>query len=894
MFQSFTEVTAELNRDIRRHIPMEIDELLEQVEQTGVSIKLTRKRYMLTGSLDQICAAQAIIDEAVQDEPLHPDPLSHSMSSYSSEASFELLRNHGRQEKGYRRGFNSRKANIETSTYFAEESVSQQYQGVSSMSGPYYSSLFNDQQEKAPLRITSETTFDPIPGTLEDKSLPLALSPCTMEGKCLVSGDHVDNVLHAPTSKQNSKNSRTLGKQEEGQSKDDTLCENQQALSMQPERCSPVDPVSLYSERSGTASAAEQQNSFRPSSPLSIPHSGESLEEVDDQFDSTVADLPADPLGSSGSDVTCGSQTSMAESFLGSSETSHSGSATNGKAGLSLSPSGPTCVSHASRTCDIPDVVGVLSHSDDPATSLKATEGQDSINIIPPTSTNRNQDDVIEEAAKSKAKQNDKSCELLLDPDLWEYMQTILAYDLKEIRQKHHVAFKTADNGSVAAVATCIVIGTAPNANVEMAHEELKEMYATTYETCAAEMCRSTGYIDNETLQVAVKQTKGMFANLLIKISETDRGVTFIGECDLAKEGRMTFEKLAGIHRGTTAGRHWDNRDNYDNHSVNYGFHEQYLSLSDDEGDYLQNQSGMKTRGGSTSETNEIGNSVAQIIPDTNLSPVGFNAGGLNYESKNILQPDVDATEEVGTKGSSEEYENNTYGSDMGCEVPSDASVKRMSADSKLSLKTMATDTVGLLGESPRDIAVDSWMPKSSELEGNVTQGQGEIKGSGVSASHDAPQWNTSDATTALPAKKEISGMTNGLLTKVYDATTQPDMAEQPRMAETNNGPSCLLCSRIFTRLIERKVLPCGDIFCPRCIDNFFQEQSHCPRCRRDYNGETFIQPPSGNLAVKMDKKEDLPGFDNQGTLLMTFEFAGGRQQVIIYLFSATSALLIC
>ena len=50
-------------------------------------------------------------------------------------------------------------------------------------------------------------------------------------------------------------------------------------------------------------------------------------------------------------------------------------------------------------------------------------------------------------------------------------------------------------------------------------------------------------------------------------------------------------------------------------------------------------------------------------------------------------------------------------------------------------------------------------------------------------------------------------------------------------------------------------------------------------------SSQIHIQPPSGKFSVTMEKKRDLPGFENQGRKVLAIVFQGGKQEVsrVIY-----------
>ncbi|XP_028398988.1 tripartite motif-containing protein 45-like [Dendronephthya gigantea] len=86
----------------------------------------------------------------------------------------------------------------------------------------------------------------------------------------------------------------------------------------------------------------------------------------------------------------------------------------------------------------------------------------------------------------------------------------------------------------------------------------------------------------------------------------------------------------------------------------------------------------------------------------------------------------------------------------------------------------------------------------------------------------------------------------------------------------------CPMCQSDFT---DKKTLSeCGHSFCAACIDKVFEYQNKCPVCGQVDGARPGNQPP-GVMSDKT-RSTQLPGFTECGTLVITYHFPSGIQEL--------------
>ncbi|XP_078394381.1 E3 ubiquitin-protein ligase DTX3L-like, partial [Cetorhinus maximus] len=70
----------------------------------------------------------------------------------------------------------------------------------------------------------------------------------------------------------------------------------------------------------------------------------------------------------------------------------------------------------------------------------------------------------------------------------------------------------------------------------------------------------------------------------------------------------------------------------------------------------------------------------------------------------------------------------------------------------------------------------------------------------------------------------------------------------------------------------------CGHAFCRPCIDQAFRTRPACPVCGQLYGVVTGNQPVNASMTVTKDKSLHLPGYENSGTILISYYIPSGTQ----------------
>ena len=66
-------------------------------------------------------------------------------------------------------------------------------------------------------------------------------------------------------------------------------------------------------------------------------------------------------------------------------------------------------------------------------------------------------------------------------------------------------------------------------------------------------------------------------------------------------------------------------------------------------------------------------------------------------------------------------------------------------------------------------------------------------------------------------------------------------------------------------------------------VNNQPPPPSRCPECQRSYGVRTGDQPASGRMAVRVDASISLAGFEQHGTIILTYSFTAGTENGVSY-----------
>ncbi|KAL4232124.1 E3 ubiquitin-protein ligase dtx3l [Mactra antiquata] len=103
---------------------------------------------------------------------------------------------------------------------------------------------------------------------------------------------------------------------------------------------------------------------------------------------------------------------------------------------------------------------------------------------------------------------------------------------------------------------------------------------------------------------------------------------------------------------------------------------------------------------------------------------------------------------------------------------------------------------------------------------------------------------------------------------------SETSKVEDNSIIDASLGP-CVICMDTIT---EPKTIQCGHTFCTDCIDQQFQYKKQCPTCFQVCGVITGDQPV-GTMDVYTNKYKHQPGYEEYGTIIITYKFPDGYQQ---------------
>ena len=93
---------------------------------------------------------------------------------------------------------------------------------------------------------------------------------------------------------------------------------------------------------------------------------------------------------------------------------------------------------------------------------------------------------------------------------------------------------------------------------------------------------------------------------------------------------------------------------------------------------------------------------------------------------------------------------------------------------------------------------------------------------------------------------------------------------------------NCCIC---ICPLENPKILvKCKHPFCAKCIDRGFKIKPVCPICGEIYGSITGNQPKDGFMRFYVDGRQNLPGYEGCGTIVIDYTFPSGIQTVSPYI----------
>jgi len=93
---------------------------------------------------------------------------------------------------------------------------------------------------------------------------------------------------------------------------------------------------------------------------------------------------------------------------------------------------------------------------------------------------------------------------------------------------------------------------------------------------------------------------------------------------------------------------------------------------------------------------------------------------------------------------------------------------------------------------------------------------------------------------------------------------------KQPPDKINTNIPKCSKCKNLQKDPVY--LSECGHYFCKSCTKLFFEKTMICPTCKQERN------QPVGYMSYRTETNNSLPGYEEWGTIAMTYNFDGGIQ----------------
>lgn len=88
---------------------------------------------------------------------------------------------------------------------------------------------------------------------------------------------------------------------------------------------------------------------------------------------------------------------------------------------------------------------------------------------------------------------------------------------------------------------------------------------------------------------------------------------------------------------------------------------------------------------------------------------------------------------------------------------------------------------------------------------------------------------------------------------------------------------TCPVCLEVLDHPCK---LPCGHVFCKRCIDRAVKIAPRCPQCQRNFGIPTGNQPEDGKMSYRISSAIKIPGVSQKGAIVIDYYFPDGTQQV--------------
>ena len=116
--------------------------------------------------------------------------------------------------------------------------------------------------------------------------------------------------------------------------------------------------------------------------------------------------------------------------------------------------------------------------------------------------------------------------------------------------------------------------------------------------------------------------------------------------------------------------------------------------------------------------------------------------------------------------------------------------------------------------------------------------------------------------------------------TDTIPVSSQQSQSTKRRQAAGEDDVSCPICLEPLQH--PKKLDKCGHLFCSDCINDYFHKhgQKKCPSCGMLYGTIRGDQPKGGSMRSEVNRKIQLPGFPGVPTIIITYSFPSGNQEV--------------
>ena len=112
---------------------------------------------------------------------------------------------------------------------------------------------------------------------------------------------------------------------------------------------------------------------------------------------------------------------------------------------------------------------------------------------------------------------------------------------------------------------------------------------------------------------------------------------------------------------------------------------------------------------------------------------------------------------------------------------------------------------------------------------------------------------------------------------KIQPVKEEVDIKDFINPTDGQRDGVCIICLDDLSKPVE--LTRCHHCFCKECISGFFSEKPACPVCNTVYGKVYGLQPINGEAKIFKDKRS-LPGYPKTDTLIISYEFPNGKQEV--------------